>query len=164
MSFQQEGTIRRSWAKRGKGFTVYHHPCKRRAKYFGAVTLEADPRLEFRPAEEFNSRTFEGFVCQLLARFPKIFLILDNARFHKAKRLQPFFAAHADRLTIFHLPPYSPELNAVEMVWRETRKDATHNRYFATQRGLRRAVQTQFRAYQANGQRLAGTVAQFLRL
>ncbi len=164
MSFQQEGTIRRSWAKRGQGFTVYHHPCKRRSKYFGAISLEGEPHLEFCGAEEFNSRTFEAFVIQLLARFPKIFLILDNARFHKAKCLAPFFETHAGRLTIFHLPPYSPELNAVEMVWRETRKDATHNRYFATLRGLRRAVQTQFRAYQANPRKLAGTVAQFLRL
>lgn len=164
MSFQQEGTIRRSWAKRGVGFTVYHHPCKKRSKYFGAVSLDAAPQLEFRNATNFNSRTFEGFLGQLLARFPKVFLILDNAMFHKAKRLKPFFEAHADRLELFHLPPYSPELNAVEMVWRETRKDATHNRYFATTKGLARAVRTQFRTYQANPTRLAGTVAQFLRL
>ncbi|HOB44150.1 MAG TPA: transposase, partial [Bacillota bacterium] len=30
------------------------------------------------------------------------------------------------------LPPYSPELNPIERVWRITRRQVTHNRYFAS--------------------------------
>jgi len=28
------------------------------------------------------------------------------------------------------LPPYSPDLNPIEQVWRKTRREITHNRYF----------------------------------
>lgn len=160
--FQQEGTTRQSWAKRGKGFTVYRHPCKRKSKFYGAITVDQKPSFIFQKAEWFNSKTFQQFLEQLLSIFKKISLILDNAKYHKAKRLKPFLKANQNKLWLHHLPPYSPELNAVEMVWRETRKDATHNRYFPTMKGLTRTIQTQFKTYQKQPQKLAGTVYHFL--
>lgn len=162
--FEQEGTTRRSWAERGVGFTVYHTPCKRSAKYFGAVTMAKRPRLVFRGAEHFNSRTFETFLIQLVDRLGKVCLILDNVAYHKSRRTRRTIRRLRGKLWIYHLPKYSPELNAQEMVWRETRKDSTHNRCFHTMKGLRRALQTQFRTYQKRPALLAGTVAQFLRL
>jgi transposase len=163
VAFQQEGTTRRSWAPRGVGFTVWHQPCKRSAKYFGAISMEPRPRILWQGAERFNSRTFETFLIQIVEHYGKVCLILDNVAYHKAKRLKPTIRALRGRLWIYNLPKYSPELNAVEMVWRETRKDATHNRYFATMKGLRRSVQSQFREYNERPGKLAGCVAQFLR-
>lgn len=162
--FQQEGTTRRSWARRGIGFTVYHQPCKRSAKYFGAISMDPRPRLVYRSANTFNSRTFETFLNQLVDRFGMVCLILDNVAYHKARRIRRVLRRLHGRLWLYSLPKYSPELNAQEMVWRETRKDATHNRFFGTMKGLRRAVQSQFRAYQAQPQLLVGCVAQFLRV
>jgi transposase len=37
-----------------------------------------------------------------------------------------------DRLELFFLPAYSPEINAIEMLWKKTRRGVTHNRYFNT--------------------------------
>jgi transposase len=36
-----------------------------------------------------------------------------------------------ERFGLLFLPPYSPELNPIERVWKLTRRLATHNRYFA---------------------------------
>ena len=44
----------------------------------------------------------------------KVFLILDNLNVHKAKAVRDWLAAHADRIQVFYLPPYSPELNPSE--------------------------------------------------
>ncbi len=44
-------------------------------------------------------------------------LILDNARIHHAKLIQPFLATHRDTLTLIFLPPYSPQLNPIEGLW-----------------------------------------------
>ncbi|MGH7427534.1 MAG: transposase [Candidatus Methylomirabilaceae bacterium] len=128
--FQQEGTTRRSWAKRGKGFTVYHHPCKRRSKFFGAVSVSPRPKWAFRKARTFNASTFQAFLEDVLRVFGRVCMILDNVAYHKAKKLRPFLRANRHRLWLYSLPAYSPDLNAAEPVWRETRKDATHNRYF----------------------------------
>lgn len=136
---------------------------KRRRKFFGIVTVRLRPQFVFRQSLKFNARTFQKFLGQALDRLGKICLVMDNVRYHFAKRLRPFLRANRGRLWLYRLPPYSPELNAVEMVWRETRKAATHNRYFRTGKGLSRAVQSQFRVFQRNPGLLAGTVAQFLR-
>jgi transposase len=162
--FQQEGTTRRSWALKGIGFTVYHEPCKKSSKYFGAISLDSLPDFIFCRAKKFNSRSFEKFLYQIVDHFGKVCLILDNVSYHKSKKIKRVIRRLRGRLWIYPLPPYSPELNATEMVWRETRKDATHNRYFKTGKCLTRAVQTQFRIYQNESWRLSGVIANFLRV
>lgn len=45
-------------------------------------------------------------------------VILDNASIHKAKALQPIIKYLATKgLTLYFLPPYSPELNRIERLW-----------------------------------------------
>ena len=160
--FQQEGTTRQSWARRGRGFTIFRHPCKRKIKFYGAITIEKEPEFVFQKAEWFNAKTFLKFLKHLLTVFDKVCLILDNVRYHWAKMLKPFLEANKHRLWLHFLPPYSPELNPIETVWRETRRNATHNRYFPNPKVLTKTVQTQFRIYQAEPGKLTGIVGPFL--
>ena len=44
----------------------------------------------------------------------KVFLILDNLRVHHSKKVHAWEAEHQAELTLFHLPPYSPEYNPDE--------------------------------------------------
>ena len=67
-------------------------------------------------------------------------LIVDNARYHRAEELEDFFYKIKDKLELFFLPPYSPDLNLIETEWRETRRNATHNRYFETDELKRQAL------------------------
>ena len=88
----------------------------------------------------FNAVTFKLFleklVCQAEVGFTKegkrkkILLILDNAKYHHAKILQPWLEEMQDVLRLCFLPPYSPELNAIERLWKKTRRNVTHNRHF----------------------------------
>jgi transposase len=58
------------------------------------------------------------FLDKLLAHFPerhKIFLILDNAKFHKTPAVQLWLEEHP-RIELFFLPPYAPELNPDELL------------------------------------------------
>ena len=54
--------------------------------------------------------------------------------------MQDFFAAHADRLTRYQLPSYSPDFNPIEYLWRNVKKDATHLKYFADFADLKQKV------------------------
>ena len=52
------------------------------------------------------------------------FLVLDNARVHSSKAVKermPFWQQRG--LFIFFLPPYSPELNLAETMWRKLKKE-----------------------------------------
>ena len=66
----------------------------------------------------------------------RVFLIQDNASYHKHPDMQAWYQTQSKRLVVYPLPKYSPEFNAVERIWQFTRKDATHNRYFATVQAL----------------------------
>lgn len=62
-----------------------------------------------------NGDTFQVFLNHLSAQNPSEFkiLILDNGAFHKTKRLHI-----PDNVALIFLPPYSPELNPAEKMWR----------------------------------------------
>ena len=45
-------------------------------------------------------------------------MIWDNINTHKAIRVQHFVLEHRRRLSLEYLPPYSPQLNPDEWVWR----------------------------------------------
>jgi transposase len=75
-------------------------------------------------------------------------VIVDNARWHHANALQPWLHDHRDRIRLDFLPPYSPELNPVERVWKLTRRLCTHNRYFPHLNDLINVVSEQFEPWQ----------------
>jgi transposase len=69
------------------------------------------------------------FVCQFLDNFSfkikkETFLVLDNASIHKSKAFKQCLATWEKRgLFIFFLPPYSPQLNIAETVWRKLKSE-----------------------------------------
>ncbi len=59
---------------------------------------------------------FDSFVDTLSK--PTI-VVLDNASFHKSKKFKSNIARWSNRgLTLCYLPPYSPQLNIIETLWR----------------------------------------------
>ena len=70
----------------------------------------------------FNAERFVGFIERLLPRMtpypgPRSVLLLDNASTHHSAALEPLCAAHGVRL--LYLPPYSPDLNPIELSFNE---------------------------------------------
>lgn len=68
-------------------------------------------------------------VCEFLRRLMHgarrpIFLILDGHPMHKAKLVRECVAEYGGKLRLFFLPPYSPELNPDEQVWRDLKGNA----------------------------------------
>jgi len=61
---------------------------------------------------------------------------MDNAPWHrKTVRLvetekRSEYSDISRSVTLVSLPPYSPDLNPIEQVWRVTRKENTHNVFF----------------------------------
>jgi putative transposase len=82
-------------------------------------------------AEKGNTITFFKFLLIVLHAFKgrKVLMVLDNVKFHHAKRLQPIMERYKERIELIFLPPYSPDLNPTERVWWLMRKEITHNRW-----------------------------------
>jgi transposase len=57
-------------------------------------------------------------------------MILDNARIHHAKLLKPFLYEMKGRIKLVFLPPYSPQLNIVEGLWKWVKPDVVNNVFY----------------------------------
>ena len=79
-----------------------------------------------------------------------VVVITDNARYHHARLHKKWREDHKKDFMLDYLPPYSPELNPIERVWKLTRRQCIHNRYFPALEEVVAAVETQF-GYWANG-------------
>lgn len=145
--FQQHGTRCVMWVPpEDIDPVVLHAPTRKSIGVFGAVRV-ADGRFVARLEERFDAMTFLSFIKQLVKhcrKGRKILVILDNARWHHAKHLAPWLHEHRKIIRLDFLPAYSPDLNAVERVWKLTRKICTHNRYFPTIDELVGTVSNQF--------------------
>jgi transposase len=65
----------------------------------------------------FNSEVFETFLKQMIKYSrQKIYFVTDGHPAHKTKKLNEWLIANENRIEVFFLPPYSPELNPQEYV------------------------------------------------
>jgi transposase len=131
-SFWIDGTLHRTWARVGCQPRVDTYGQRKTAHIFGAISLE-NARFKFQFAEAFNGQTFLEFLKHLVWRSGgrKIFLIIDNSPAHQLDGggLE-WLHANTHRIELHRLPPYSPEFNPMEPIWKVTRKMTTHNRFY----------------------------------
>ncbi len=150
--FQQHGSRCRMWvAPEIKDPVLLHAPTRKKVGYFGAVRLR-DGRFLFRREEDqFNGATFLRFLRDLrrtsIRGGRRVVVISDNARYHHAVLHKDWREQQAPGFALDFLPPYSPELNPIERVWKLTRRRCLHNRYFAKLDEVIVAVETEFGAW-----------------
>ncbi len=131
--FQQHGSRCTMWVPpEEKDPVVLHAPTRKSVSLFGAVNLSTG-KLIHSASPVFNAETFAAFLRMLSkhgGKLKKIIVVLDNARYHHAVLLKAWLKKNKRRLCLLFLPPYSPELNPIERVWKLTRRNCTHNQYF----------------------------------
>jgi transposase len=130
-SFAQWGSLSYTWAKCGQQPVVKTSGKRRAYKVFGLIEFFTGLFFYKAHSGKFTSTSYQAFVSEVLAQTTAhLILIQDGARYHTSKAMKVFFAAHADRITVYQLPRYSPEFNPIEYLWRNVKKLATHLRYF----------------------------------
>lgn len=68
-----------------------------------------------------NGLLFFAFLMAILENLKKpVVVILDNASIHTSKKLEPYWQLLKEKgMQFYFLPPYSPELNRIEVLWRK---------------------------------------------
>lgn len=147
--FQQHGSRCRMWIPpEVKDPVLQHAPTRKSMGYFGAVRLRDGKLYSQKEVSSFDGQTFFSFLKNLRrishSRRRRVVIVLDNARYHHAKLHAPWREKHKNHFDLLFLPPYSPELNTSERIWKLTRRLCTHNRYFKTLQDLISSVESQF--------------------
>jgi len=128
---------------------LLHAPTRKSMALFGAVQANTGQMVSMMTSI-FNAETFLIFLIMVLRkrkRGKKLVLILDNARYHHATMIQPWLNRNKKWMKLIFLPPYSPDLNNIERVWKMTRRMCTHNRYFRTLDELTSKVKKQMKEW-----------------
>lgn len=135
---------------------------RKSVKVFGCVEVQS-ARFLYHRDTVFNAATYLDFLEQVArAYYPRpVFWIQDNASYHKDREVYAWFADQQKWWATFLLPPYAPELNAEEQIWRHTRLAGTHNRYFVTVDELDETLTRVFRSIQHNPHQIKGYLQPF---
>lgn len=135
---------------------------RKSVKIFGAVDV-LEPRFHHRRDTVFNATTYLTFLEHLArAYYPQMVMqVQDNASYHKHADVRAWYRENRRWWTPCYLPPYSPEFNAAEPIWHHTRKEATHNKYFATIDELIDVLARMFRSIQRYPAQISGYVKPF---
>jgi transposase len=165
-SFRQTPTLHATWARRGSQPQVPTRGERHTQKIFGAVSLAGARFVYLHQQDYFQWETYLAFLDQVVLpafyrRRHRVYLIQDNASYHKQQQTCDWFAQHRRYLEVFQLPPYWPELNATERIWNYTRKHATHNRFFATPEHLCQALFRTFDNVRLHPQEIEGLLLPF---
>lgn len=83
-------------------------------------------------------REIAEVLLRLLDKHPTgtIYVAWDNASTHQDDEIEAVLRGAAGRLILLYLPTYSPWLNPAERLWRQFRRQVTHNELFETVKAL----------------------------
>lgn len=113
-----------TWAPVGKTPVVQGTGKKRSISMVSAVSPRGELHFSIKQEEGIKGEDFLEFAKELVADAKRpVFLILDNSQVHRAVILKEYAQQSNGMLTLFFLPPYSPELNPDEWVWKNVKHD-----------------------------------------
>lgn len=105
--------------------TICKNTTKLRANSFGFYALNGNSVINFK--EHSRKEDVCEFLTEIRSKNPikNIILILDNFRSHRANFTMNF--AEEIGIKLIYLPPYSPDLNPIEFIWKSIKKVISKN-------------------------------------
>ncbi len=123
--------IQKTWFPKGKQRIIPTYGKHRGVKLLGILNYETG-HIFCKEEETYDAQVFHNFLKEVLIQYPtgKIVMVLDNARIHHAKLIQPFLKEHSNRLKLCYLPSYSPQLNLIEGLWKWLKSEIINNVFY----------------------------------
>lgn len=130
--------IQKTWFLRGHQRIIPTYGKHRGVKLLGVLNYETG-HVYCAGEEKYDAQVFMNFLENILSLYPtgKIVMILDNARIHHAKLLQPFLDDNSHRLELVFLPPYSLKLNLIEGLWGWLKSEIINNVFYKSLNQIR---------------------------
>ncbi len=131
--------IKRGWYLAENNITTPINYTREKFQSFGALGNNGVFFCKF--YDKSNTDSFLDFLKSLQKQFgKKLLLFADNASYHKSVRVKEFLKASKRNVIIRYFPAYTPELNPIEVQWREE-KNGNANTFFANGTEMRKHMQ-----------------------
>ena len=125
-SFGRISKMSSCWAPQGIRPSIPSHYMREYRYCYGAVDAQTGDSF-FLIAGGCNTEWTNEFLRQVSQAYPDdyILLVMDNAIWHKSSTLEI-----PSNIELAFIPPYTPEMNPIEQVWKEIRKRGFKNKSF----------------------------------
>lgn len=135
-------SLSRTWFPKGQQKIIPTYGKHWGAKLIGTLDYETGEVFCVQE-EQYTAKEFLSFLEKVMVKYPgqRIVMIVDNAKIHHAKLIQPFLEKHKALLQFVYLPPYSPNLNLIEELWGWMKSSVINNVFFDSVQKIRKAVQ-----------------------
>ena len=141
-----------TWAPVGRTPIVRGTGDRKSVNMISAVSPRGELHFSFLSGN-LNSELFIDYLKMLMHDFPEpIFLIVDGYGSHKSGKTLDFVKSTEGRLNLFFLPPYSPELNPDEWVWKSIKHDWVGKTASRTMVELRNGISKAFSTLQSTAE------------
>lgn len=121
---------------------------RKRLNIIGAVNpITFEPTIML-TEENCCAEVIEAFLTEVKHRYQNansIHIILDNARYQRSYVVQQKAASLG--IELIYLPPYSPNLNLIERLWRYFKKKVMKNKYYPDYPSFENAVEHFFKTF-----------------
>lgn len=130
------------WMPAGKKAHVVETTGSRtRLNIMGALNLNDISRTVIREYDKINSHNIARFFIAVRETYPikqKVHIILDGAGYHRTEQVKTW--AYLLNIELHYLPPYSPNLNPIERLWKVMNEQVRNNRYFTSPKEFREEI------------------------
>lgn len=133
------------WIKRGQEKEVFTNSGRNRVNIFGAISI-SELDVVTRSYDTINQFSVCDFLKALREKNPngeKLYFILDRGPSNKALSVREL--AKELNIEIVFLPPYSPNLNPIERLWKFFKKKVLYNQYYEKFKDFKSICATFFR-------------------
>lgn len=138
--------ITHGWIKKGQSKAIETSGSRTRINLIGALDLGELSKPVVGSYSTVDSESIIDFLNQLRkhTHVPgKIYLVLDRAGYHCSAEVKK--ASKALNIKLFYLPPYSPNLNPIERLWKVMNQHARNNKFFKTANDFRQSINCFFK-------------------
>jgi len=122
-----------AWTKKGLRRRIRSNTGRQRYNILGAYCPLDQEYLDVRGVENVNALTLQQLIAEIRARHPQaehIILYLDNARYNHARLVSEYVTG--TNVELIYLPPYTPNLNLIERLWRFAKDQVMNDTYYET--------------------------------
>ena len=129
------------WIKKGMDKVVKTTRSRTRLNIVGALSLNNIVGTVTEQYDTINSANIVGFMSKVRQHYPlstTLNLIIDGAAYHRSREVKS--AAKELNIKLHYLPPYSPNLNSIERLWKIMNEYARNNVYFPTAKDFRAEI------------------------
>lgn len=128
------------WIKKGTEKPINQTASRTRVNVIGGIELSTMNVVTTRP-ETVNAETTIEFLKKLKEAYcasSKLHVILDQSGYNRSKDVRAF--AEKEGIELHYLPPYSPNLNPIERLWKVMNEKVRNNRFFKSAKDFKEAI------------------------